>query len=540
MNIFSSDVIFTGPPFTIEDPEGEIYSEDEYLVDISLVSTSNSSLRNYSLRNSTVIGISAISFMDDLYGKIYAEPETIRFGNIVRDSNVKIDVWNAGFDQNQLDSISQDFNSVIIGPRNYPKTFQPFESFVYEVSASKDGDPIISGKYAFSFSSVIGPSVEVTGIRIVLFPYKHNWKYDVRESWKYYSGRIRATNGKEQVFGKSKKKTILIRYVYTEYGVEMQNLISDVTYGSSKKFSVPLWQYGERISNDIFPGDTDIYFDTIPEFAHVEGLIYLGEEPISISSIDKASGKVTVSVGVSNGHSAGEFAYPMLDGFVSDTDIPILSPEVTDRVSISFEFDYDLLPHEFSNYYAQIPIYDEKVSITPSPSLNLSTDNVVRRISSGIVNRWLEKDYVRSTYKLSHKMRRNEFVLLSRKIDWLVDNSSKVLLKPPAHIFTALGNISSGDNYVSVKANNSTIRFDLIGIPIYIISTNGQEYYRTITDVSVSGNVLKLLVDSSFTQGVIVSEIGMLLPVRVLGNGFSSVWKSKNMAVVNIGMESVI
>jgi len=201
------------------------------------------------------------SFHDDYYGQIHIIPMDVDLGNLTGDVTVDIEIFNAFFVTKDLTSIDQqNFDGLIYTGIVTPKTFQPLESVITQLSAGLDGPPTVDAFADFIFNPLIENTFfNVTGNRVIVMPYYFSapategivWSTDIMESRDGTEQRVRRRNRPRQQFE-----------VTAKISINELSRADNLLYGwRQRTWGMPNWTE-TRIAASATAGDLFIDVDT--------------------------------------------------------------------------------------------------------------------------------------------------------------------------------------------------------------------------------------------------------------------------------------
>ena len=217
-------------------------------------------------RLGTLPGELCLLFEDDLYNRVHIDPRNFALGNVLADTSVTFEIWNAFFIVRQLDSVSE-INTLGLAlnqptpPGDAPSLFPPLSSFVYTIDVESEGLATIAATFTFEFDNGSDLPVVISGQRLTLFPHCPQrgfteglmWKTDIMESWDGGEQRVRMRKLPRQDFAMS-------------YRMDNQNeraTAQNALFGGpSRTFGVPLFHVARDLGADLSPGATVISVDT--------------------------------------------------------------------------------------------------------------------------------------------------------------------------------------------------------------------------------------------------------------------------------------
>lgn len=200
-----------------------------------------------------------------LYGRIHIIPTSVALGNVLQETIFFVEVWNAFFTGQTLDSIvGTNATGIQVSSPNPPgappAAFPALSSFIYSVTVSEDGPAAIDAEFTFDFT-VEAPVLSITGTRIVAFTFQAErpieealeFKTDVMESYNGSEQRVRVRNLARQLFEMN----------FVESRDQARSTMINTVMGHQGKFyAIPLWHFSRNLLQDAAINDTTIFVDT--------------------------------------------------------------------------------------------------------------------------------------------------------------------------------------------------------------------------------------------------------------------------------------
>lgn len=139
------------------------------------------------------------SFFNDYYHRIHLLPALIDLGNLIAERAFEIEVWNAHLTSQNLAAIDAlDASGLdLSAPVDPPTLYDALESRMHTLTASTNGPAIVVASFTFDFPSE-DPMLTVVGDRVVVWPFRPNWKYQVVERMAWLTDVLAAYDGTEQ------------------------------------------------------------------------------------------------------------------------------------------------------------------------------------------------------------------------------------------------------------------------------------------------------------------------------------------------------
>lgn len=206
------------------------------------------------------LGAKAPSFLDDYYYRVHIKPGIIALGNLLSSQVRNVEVWSAYFNPKMLSSVGQSGADgiTLTQPETPPTYFAALESRTYTLNISTNGPPIVDAIYTFNFSDE-SPTLEITGRRVVLWPFVPDTGYDETMSWK--TDIIDSYNNEQRLaLRDAPRQAFSHDFVLDEAQFSRAKAIS--TQWAHRVYGIAVWSELTPLLNGLTAGTTFINFDT--------------------------------------------------------------------------------------------------------------------------------------------------------------------------------------------------------------------------------------------------------------------------------------
>ncbi len=206
----------------------------------------------------TLQGGEAYGFVNDLYNHFIVTPAILNLGNLVSQSSIQIEVWNAYLNPVTLNAVTAtgDDGLQLTGQPDPPLQFQALEAKNYTLIAQTNGAPIINADFHFQNSSPEDPHIIVTGRRVVVFNARPNWASGVTERWEWKTGIIEAYDGTEQRIRQRQVPRRGYEYETLSEGRAVRAIEAILHAWSSRVYALPIWMDSSSLQQPMAVGDT--------------------------------------------------------------------------------------------------------------------------------------------------------------------------------------------------------------------------------------------------------------------------------------------
>lgn len=495
----------------------------------------------------------AVSFFDDFYNRIHITPTVLDIGNSFGNQQREFYVWNSYLTAINLTSVSEEatIGLSISGQPSPPVAFTGNQERTYTLNASLNGPSIVNASYSFNF--IDGPHrLKITGRRILMFPFKPNWRDSVVETYSWKTEVIEAFDGSEQRREIWREPRMTYSYKLLLSGQSTQHFDNIMWGWQNRIFAIPMWSDQTELTANVAIGDSLIHVDTANlSFTHNLVAIYEDFENFEIVEVLSVTGDtINLKYQTTKSWVKGVRVYPCLMGHLP---VDVKVARYTDSTLVA-AVDFDCEPASTTPYLpvAVAPTtYQGHEVITRQPNWQSQIENSLSfkfdTYDNGQGNiRWFE---------------RSKSPRVARSYKWLVKNKAdmramremlarrrgrlKTVLVPSWHSdFTLLSPILLNDVSLVVADNGFISMVDrTYGKKYLVIRTrDGQVFYRTITGVSQGIDGIVIGIDSQLGVDIPVNKViavHSLMLCRLQSDTVAIEWRTDSVAVVDTPFISV-
>jgi hypothetical protein len=215
------------------------------------------------------------TFGSEFFEKIIVSPRRFDAGLILKQVQFPVNVWSTFRAQAQtLDAITTDGPGAIVittSAGSAPWLFLPGRSLDFLLTILSEGAVTIDERIIFEFAGLDTGATDlvVTGTRLAVFAFDHDWNEQPRERMVYVTWVFRAHDGSEQRAQLRKTPRPLLTFRVQTMSPEETALLEALVYGwQNGVFGVPMWTDVQLLASAAHAGDTALAFDpTLRAFA---------------------------------------------------------------------------------------------------------------------------------------------------------------------------------------------------------------------------------------------------------------------------------
>lgn len=188
-----------------------------------------------------------LSYQDDFYDRIHVIEGEYNLGNVLANRAITWDIWNAWRHESKtmtsfvpVSTVGLEISSGELPPPDL--VFARLQIRTYICDISTEGPPQIAAVYNFIFDNGEEPTVIITGKRLSLFPFHHNWEHQLIESLEWKTDVIEADDGTEQRIGVRDYPRMTIKQQTMVHRDGYRQLQAFIKGGYDLPYAIPIWQ----------------------------------------------------------------------------------------------------------------------------------------------------------------------------------------------------------------------------------------------------------------------------------------------------------
>lgn len=249
------------------------------------------------------------------YNRIQISPSLIALGNLITDKATTVEVWNGYLEPKAFDSLTS-LNAEGIGidaPITPPTTIGGLVAYNYTVTATTAGPATIDATFRWSIGGD-DYDLDITGARIVVFPFLPNWSTPVNETLGWLTSIERAYDGGEQRTRWRDAARKELSFEVTTLDRQSSAQLENIMFGwQSRSFAVPMVTERSTLSAVGNVGATSITVDVTNRgfYAGMAAIIRDDSDTYEAIEIASISGSTLNLVrGLASSWPAGTPIYP--------------------------------------------------------------------------------------------------------------------------------------------------------------------------------------------------------------------------------------
>ncbi|MEE9422616.1 hypothetical protein [Candidatus Vondammii sp. HM_W22] len=279
------------------------------------------------------------SFSADWYHRVHIRPNPIALGNLLSEQSRDVEVWNAHLTDQLLSSIAAtDTEGLqLTAPYAAPTTFKNLESRLYQLSVYTTGPPRIDADFTFNFPAE-SPVLSVTGTRIVIFPFRPNWRDPLSERLEWLTDLLPNYDGTEQRIRLREIPRRIFEFRITLHGMDKRRFEALLWEWQARVYALPIWTDPGRLDAQVAVGSVQLSVSTDDLDYHVGGLAILISDTATVEAVEILSVQsdgLTLMRPLLANWPANSCIYPARSARLDDTQsLNIFTSELSEAVLI--------------------------------------------------------------------------------------------------------------------------------------------------------------------------------------------------------------
>jgi hypothetical protein len=543
--VFDDDAVIDMSPFTVWVGDTSIYGDDTHVLpDASDIDSFD--------------GWLAPDFADLWYGHFHIIPNRINLGNLTSQQVRPIELFNGHFVPLELSAISATDLSGVEFDLNVPETLDPLESVFRNLTVDTVGTPSFDGFFEITADDAVGTYfLYVTGQRVLVLPFQHNWNDRVIERLAWLNSSSKALDGTDQIVMLRNKPRRILDYQILLASTQtnaarLRALFQALMFGwQARTFIIPIWTDATRLTAEAAAGQNAI---TVPTtyFDYDVGsyiMLWKDEENYEVVEIETvSSGGVTVTVDLLRTWSAGRtVVMPARLAYVAQNLTGEKHTVDVDSLPVSFEL---LAQHTSANRlvagtevtYRGYPVLLTKNNYAALPSFGIESNTLRNDANVGIFNLDRVQPTPNGDYSYSFLFRNHAQV--ANYFKWLDDRKGRVgvFWYPTwSRDMQVVQDIGAASTSFLINSIGYTSLYYVNGAPAYtrrdlmITLKNGTRFFRRITGVTIDPDtdIETVGISSALGQIVTIDQIDrvcFLIPSALKADAVEIAWESGNVS----------
>lgn len=492
------------------------------------------------------------------YNRLIASKSLYNFGVITDDKTDKFHVFNGYKHPVTLDKVvlkNLTGVRVLSNQGTFPVTITPYRSVDLRLFVGSSGSAQIDGSATLHFSNGDTLTIQIKGVRLILWNVKPNWTESVKEQFEYKTDILTSYNKKEQRRGFMMQPRQ--RYSYTanvtnNHLMQLRNMLHG---WQDKAFMMPFWWQPARLEADVPAGATKIRLRDFEQYDFVRGgsiVIWVDSNMNEVLQIKEINGNEL------------EFIAPISQAFSKDT---IVYPATTVRLNPEMQLVNNSSTVSTIDIEAVVVQQDMKIPMPETPyqpeatykgvevlerkpnwasELSETYQSTIGEIDYGYgVREWLSRDIPSLT------QRELEFVAKSySSILWwkAFIHRQKGALKSfivPTHTFDAVmvNDAERGENVLVFRDDYfSTIVRASRERKYLRVKTAKKVYYFSVNALKQSGSYVSITIEEKLDEKLEakdVQQISFMQRMRFASDDVEIEYVSRNVAKLHLTLQQV-
>jgi hypothetical protein len=511
-------------------------------------------------------GITSPDFADLWYNHFHILPNRINLGNLTSQQIRSIELFNGYFTDLELSSIAAtDLSGVSFGLVT-PETLAPLESIFRNLTIDTEGTPNFDGFFEISADDGGTYFLYVTGQRVLVMPFQHNWQDNVVERLAWLNGGAKALDGTEQIVMLRNKPRRSLDYQFLlassqTNAARLQALFAGLMFGwQSRVFVVPIWTDATRLQTDAAAGQQIINVPTTYFDYDVGAYVMLWQdeehyEVVEIQAVNPTSLTATVNL-VNTWAAARTVVMPARLAYITQN---IQGTKYTYDIQTA-PVSFELLPQYISQnrlvpgaltMYRTYPVLTVKNNHANTAAFSVESNSVRNDSNVGIFS--LDRVQPTPEGANSFSFLFADHAQVAAFYSWLDDRKGRVgvFWYPTwSHDMQLTADIGAAATAFVINSIEYSSLYYVNGAPAYsrrdvmIRLKNGTTFYRRIQGVTLdtTTGLETVSIDTALGQIVHVSDIdriSFLIPSALKADAVEIAWESGNVSQSQIVVADV-
>lgn len=506
----------------------------------------------------TVPGQVSPDFADLWYGYFHILPNRVDVGNLTSQQIRSVELFNGYFTAQNITAIAATDLSGVSFDVTAPLAFAPLESKIKNLEIATVGDPAFDGFFEITVDDLLGTYyLYVTGKRVLVMPFQHNWTDRIVERLTWYNGYVKSLNGIPQVVNHRKypRRTLDYQFLFASSqsnAYRLRALFRGLMQGwQSRVFIVPIWTDATRLPVEATAG-TDVIDVSTTYFDYDVGsyvMLWQDEENYEVLEIAAVSaGQIQTTVNLSRTWSARRtVVMPAKLGYISQNIQGSSHTVDVDVAPVSFE----LLPQYKSlnrlvaasmPTYRGLPVIIAKNNFKPTVGFEIESRVHRNDNNTGIFSLEAVQPTPDGGTEFNYLFANHQEI--AAFYDFLQGRRGRFgafWLPTWAHDMNVIQAIGAADTTMLIDSIGYSSLYYVDGAPAYnrrdlmIRLKDGTRFFRRITGVSIDPDLPEETVTFDTALGQIVNpsdidRVSFLVPSALKADAVEIGWESGNVS----------
>ena len=492
------------------------------------------------------------------YNRVISSKSLYNFGVITGDKTETFHVFNGYKYPVTLDKIElENLTGVRIEPSSggFPVPIPPYRSIDLRLFLSSSGSAQLNGSFTLHFSNSDTLTLQIKGLRLILWNVKPNWLESVKEQFEYKTDILTSYNKKEQRRGFMVQPRRRFSYTANVTDHQLMQLRNMLHGWQDKAFMMPLWWQPAKLETDVLANATKIRLRNYTQYDFVRDgsvTIWVDENINEVLQIKAINGNELEFIApISHNFPRGTTVYPATTVRLNPemqlvNNSSTVSTVAIEAVAVQQDMKMRMpeAPYQAEASYKGIEVLERKPNW--ASELNETYQSTIGEIDYGYgVREWLSRDIPSLT------LRELEFVAKSyTDILWwkAFIHRQKGALKSfivPTHTFDAVMTndaekdtdvLNFREDYLSRIVRSSRERQYLR------VKTAEKVYYFTINALKQSGLDVSITIEEQLPEKLFmhdVQQISFMQRMRFAADDVEIEYVSRNVAKLHLTLQQV-
>lgn len=234
----------------------------------------------------------------NIYNRVWVLPSTINVGNLTRAESYSVEVWNAQYTGQTLNSITTDgiVGITLTEPASTPLAYAALQSRLYQVDVDLNGPAAIAATYTFNFVGQT-PTLSLTGERLITLLVEPDWSSEFKETYQWLTDIIDGDDTTEQRIALRSMPRRVWTYSTKLWDIGRRQFDMLLWGWQARPYLLPVWYVTSKLTAPAAIGASTIQCDT-DFFDFIDGGMVIltdGVKHETVSADTISTGQITLT-----------------------------------------------------------------------------------------------------------------------------------------------------------------------------------------------------------------------------------------------------